>query len=35
MQIAGDDVKLTENPQVMKPSHSYEAAIRISDDQRK
>lgn len=35
MQIAGDDVKLTENLQVMKPGHSYGTEIRIADDQRK
>ncbi|KAJ7408182.1 hypothetical protein WISP_122323 [Willisornis vidua] len=35
MQIAGDDVKLTENPQVMKPGHSYETEIRMADEQRK
>ncbi|KAF4791653.1 hypothetical protein TURU_128375 [Turdus rufiventris] len=35
MQIAGDDVKLTEIPEVMNLGHSYETEIRIADDQRK
>ncbi|RMC07043.1 hypothetical protein DUI87_16496 [Hirundo rustica rustica] len=35
MQIAGDDVKLTESPKVMNLGHSYETEIRIADDQRK
>lgn len=35
MQIAGDDVRPMENPQVMKPGHSYGTEIRIVDDWRK